>query len=195
MERLKAAILQDGYGMGKDIVKVDMFLNHRLDTKLIMEMGEAFKAHFADKPVDLILTIETSGIAIAMATAYAYGNLPVVFAKKHSEQELPAIVDKGADYYSPVYSYTHGQQNFVTIKKDYLPKGANVLIVDDFMANGEAAKGLIDIAKQAGCTVQGIGIAVEKGFQKGGKALREAGYDLKSLAVIASIEDGKLQLA
>lgn len=195
MQALREAILQDGYGLGKDIVKVDMFLNHRLETGLLMDMGKAFYEHFSQKPVDMILTIETSGIAIAMTTAIAFGNLPVVFAKKHPESELPAIIDKGADYYSPVYSYTHGQRNLVTIKKDYLPSGLNVLIVDDFLANGEAAYGLIDIAKQAGCSIQGIGICVEKGFQLGGKGLREAGYDLKSLAVITAIKDGKLTLA
>lgn len=195
MQALREAILQDGYGLGKDIVKVDMFLNHRLETGLLMDMGKAFYEHFSQKPVDMILTIETSGIAIAMTTAIEFGNLPVVFAKKHPESELPAIMDKGEDYYSPVYSYTHGQRNLVTIKKDYLPSGLNVLIVDDFLANGEAAYGLIDIAKQADCSIQGIGICVEKGFQPGGKGLREAGYDLKSLAVITAIKDGKLTLA
>ncbi len=195
MKALKDAILQDGYGLGKDIVKVDMFLNHRLDTKLLMEMGKEFYKHFSAKPVDIILTVETSGVAIAMTTAVAFGNIPVVFAKKHAESELASIVDKDADYYSPVFSYTHGQKNVVTIKKDYLPAGSNILIVDDFLANGEAAYGLIDIAKQAGCIIQGIGICVEKGFQPGGKGLREAGYDLKSLAVITAINDGKLSLA
>ncbi|NMD37877.1 MAG: xanthine phosphoribosyltransferase [Christensenellaceae bacterium] len=195
VKELHDAIMADGYGIGSDIVKVDMFLNHRLDTKLLNAMGREFYNYFKSKNVDTILTIEASGIALAIATATAFGEIPVVFAKKHPHEELDKIKEKGEDYTASVYSFTHKNNNVITVKKRYLEKGSNVLVIDDFLANGEAAEGMINILKQAECKVAGIGIGVEKGFQPGGKHLRNFGYDVKSLAIIDAIDNGNLVLA
>lgn len=181
--------------MVKVKVKVDMFLNHRLDTKLLRQMGKEFKNYFASKQVYLILTVEASGIALAIADAIEFDDIPFVFAKKHPATQLESIFKKDDCYYAPVYSFTHNNQNIITVKKQYLPEGSNVLIIDDFLANGEACVGLIDVVKQANCAVAGIGIGVEKGFQPGGAKLRKDGYDVKSLAIIEAIEDGELILA
>lgn len=194
MKELKEAILKDGYGMGDNVVKVDMFLNHKLDTALLLKMGKKLHKHFKNNKVDLILTIETSGIALALATAIAFDSVPVLFAKKHKEADLNDIESKGEDYCANVYSFTHHNRNVISVKKIYLPQGCNVLIVDDFLANGEACCGLLEIIKKAGANVCGIGIGVEKGFQPGGMELRARGYDVKSLAVIKSIDGGNLVL-
>ncbi len=194
VKELYDAIMADGYGIGSQIVMVDMFLNHRLDTKLLNAMGREFYKHFSHKNVDTILTIEASGIALAIATANAFGEIPVVFAKKHPDTNRDAILAKGDVYCAPVYSFTHKNSNIITVKKRYLEAGKNVLVIDDFLANGEAAEGMINILKQANCNIAGIGIGVEKGFQPGGKHLRDLGYDVKSLAIINAIEDGKLHL-
>ncbi len=186
MKELHDAIRNQGVCIGDGIVKVDVFLNHRIDTGLLTRMGQAFYEAFRKKPVDLILTVESSGIAIAIATAQAFGNLPVVFAKKGQPGNLDTSV-----YESQVYSFTHGVQNTIRVAKAYLPKGAKVLILDDFLANGEAALGLCDIVKQAEGQVQGIGVCIEKGFQAGGATLRSAGYKVVSLATVTAIRDGK----
>ena len=187
MHALKEAILREGKGVGNHIVKVDMFLNHRLDTRLILDMGRELADHFRKDVPDIVLTVEASGIAIALATAHKLGDIPVVFAKKsqasnQSDDMLTAVA----------HSFTHGNDNCLRVDRHYLPAGSRVLIVDDFLANGQASEALIKIVEQAECQLVGVGIAVEKGFQEGGKALREKGVNLKSLAVITSIEDGKI---
>ena len=190
MKALRDAILQQGFGIGHDIVKVDMFLNHRLDIALLTDIGQAFHEAFADQQVDMILTIEASGIAAAITTAQAFGNLPVIFAKKSkTTSTLSSDV-----YEARVYSFTHKTENYIRIARNYLPKGSNVLIIDDFLANGEAAEGLAEIVRQAGARVAGIGICIEKGFQEGGQKLRSEGYRVVSLATVTGIENGRLQL-
>lgn len=186
MEALENAIREQGRGLGQDIVKVDMFLNHRIDTKLLAEMGEAFAAAFREDEPDLVLTVEASGIAMAVTTAEKLGGIPVLFAKKSA-----TVVQNEDMIQAPVYSFTHKTQNMIRVDRNYLPAGSRVLIVDDFLANGEATRGMMDLCRQAGAEVVGIGIAVEKGFQNGGKELREAGVKLKSLAIIDAINDGK----
>lgn len=187
MRELVEAIRARGVGVGTDIVKVDMFLNHRLDTDLFVKMGQAFAEAFAQEKPDLVLTVEASGIAAALTTAMACGNIPVVFAKKSRTRNVTGDV-----YESRVFSFTHGVENHIRVAKDYLPKGARVLIVDDFLANGEAAEGLCDLVRQAGATVVGIGICVEKSFQPGHQKLAGEGYHVVSLARVTAIRDGKL---
>ena len=189
MEALRRMILEKGKGIGNDIVKVDMFLNHRIDTKLLFEMGEAWADEFRAEKPDMVLTVEASGIAMAVAAAHALGDIPVVFAKKSG-----TVVQNDNTVQAPVYSFTHKTQNMIRIEKQYLPEGSRVLIIDDFIADGQAASGLINLCWQQGATVVGVGIAVEKGFQPGGKALRESGIHLKSLAVVDGIEDGNIVL-
>lgn len=187
MRELVEAIRARGVGVGTDIVKVDMFLNHRLDTDLFVKMGQAFAQEFAQEKPDLVLTVEVSGIAAALTTAMACGNIPVVFAKKSPTRNVTGDV-----YESRVFSFTHGVENHIRVAKDYLPKGARVLIIDDFLANGEAAEGLCDLVRQAGATVVGIGICVEKSFQPGHQKLAQEGYHVVSLARVTAIRDGKL---
>lgn len=189
MEELRQAIQLWGRGIGSEIVKVDMFLNHRIDVKLLTQMGQAFYKAFCDEQVDVVLTIEASGIAAAVAAAQAFGNIPVVFAKKSETTN----VGKDA-YISRVYSFTHRKENFIRVSKEYLRAGQRVLIIDDFLANGEAVDGLRDIVHQAGCTLVGVGVCIEKGFQPGGKRLRESGIKVASLAIVDAIEDGKILL-
>lgn len=191
MKALRDAIINQGFGIGHDIVKVDMFLNHRLDIALLTDIGQAFHEAFMDEQVDMILTIEASGIAAAITTAQAFGNVPVIFAKKSkTTSTLSSDV-----YEARVYSFTHQTENYIRIAKNYLPGGARVLIIDDFLANGEAAEGLTEIVRQAGATVVGIGVCIEKGFQAGGQRLRNEGYKVVSLATVTGIENGVLQLA
>ena len=189
MEALRRMIMEKGRGIGNDIVKVDMFLNHRIDTGLLFRMGEAWADEFRDDKPDMVLTVEASGIAMAVAAAHALGDIPVVFAKKSG-----TVVQNDNTVQAPVYSFTHKTQNMIRIEKQYLPEGARVLIIDDFIADGQAARGLINLCWQQGATVVGVGIAVEKGFQPGGKQLRESGVHLKSLAVVEGIENGNIVL-
>ena len=170
MEALKQMILEQGKGIGSDIVKVDMFLNHRIDTKLLFAMGEAWAEEFRGEKPDLVLTVEASGIAMAVAAAHALGDLPVVFAKKSNTAVLGSETVQAG-----VYSFTHKTQNTIRIERRYLPEGSRVLIIDDFLADGQAVKGMMSLCEQQKATVIGVGIAVEKGFQPGGKQLREAG--------------------
>ena len=187
MKELVAAIREKGIGIGEDIVKVDMFLNHRLDTALLVKMGESFADAFRNEKPDVVLTVEASGIAAALTTAMALNNIPVVFAKKSASRNVTGEV-----YQSRVFSFTHGVENHVRVSKAYLPQGSRVLIVDDFLANGAACEGLIDIVKQAGGTVVGVGICVEKGFQPGRAKLEGMGYKVVTLASVVGIESGKL---
>ncbi len=191
MKELRDAILKQGFGIGHDIVKVDMFLNHRLDIALLTNIGQAFQEAFAGQQVDMILTIEASGIAAAITTAQAFGNLPVIFAKK---SKTTSTINRDV-YEAKVFSFTHNTENYIRIAKSYLPANANVLIIDDFLANGEAAEGLAEIVRQAGANVVGIGVCIEKGFQAGGQKLRNEGYRVVSLATVTGIENGKLMLA
>jgi len=189
MEALKEAIRREGQGIGSDIVKVDSFLNHRIDVALSTQMGQAFHQAFADDQVDCILTVEASGIAAAITTAQAFGNIPVIFAKKGDRRNV------GADVYTAeVYSFTHQRMNTIHVSRRYLTEGMRVLIIDDFLANGEAIEGLRSILRQALCTLVGAGICVEKGFQPGGAKLRAEGVKVVSLAIVDAIQDGQILL-
>lgn len=159
------------------------FLNHQIDIELYNEIGKEFKRLFSDIPVDKILTVEASGIGIACIAAQ-YFSVPVVFAKKSKSKNID-----GGVFSSPVHSFTHGKTYDVMVSVKFLKPDENVLIIDDFLANGKAALGLVDIVHQAGANVTGVGIVIEKGFQKGGAKLRQMGLNLKSLAVIRSMDD------
>lgn len=189
MELLKEAILREGVGVGTEIVKVDHFLNHRIDVKLATAMGQAFYEAFKDDQVDCILTVEASGIAPALTTAQAFGGIPVIFAKKGDHRNV------GSDVYTAdVYSFTHQKMNTVRVSRQHLERGSRVLIIDDFLANGGATEGMMEILRQAECQLAGIGICIEKGFQPGGKKLRESGVKVVSLAIVDSIDNGKITL-
>lgn len=189
MKALREAIARMGEGIGRDIVKVDGFLNHRVDTGLVMQMGQAFAKHFAATNPDIVLTVEASGISPAFATAVALGNIPLVFAKKSA-----AVNQREGMLTADVYSFTHKTQNVIRADGRYLPKGARVLIIDDFLADGQAAGGMISLIRQAGCTLCGVGAVIEKGFQNGGKTLRARGVNVLSLAVVTGICDGSILL-
>ncbi len=182
MELLEQRILKDGVVKDGDVLKVDSFLNHQIDAVLLDQLGAEFKRLFADLPINKILTIEASGIAIAYATALRFG-VPMVFAKKNQTRNIAGDV-----YSTRIQSFTHGRVYDVILSKQFLGPEDHVLIVDDFLANGCALEGLLDITEQAGATVEGIGIAVEKGFQKGGVLIRGKGYRLESLAIVEAMD-------
>ena len=182
MNFLEKKILSDGIVKRGDILKVDNFLNHQLDIAIIRQIAHELKRRFEGEQVDKVITIESSGIAIATLLGDLYG-VPVVFAKK--SETANSTDDK---YVSQAYSFTHKRMNQVFISKPYLKAGERVLIVDDFMADGQAASALIDIVRQAGATVVGIGIAIEKGQQQGGRKLRAEGYHLESVAIVESMD-------
>lgn len=186
MELLKEKIIEQGKVIGSDVVKVDMFLNHQIDVDLLCEIGKEFRRIFASEKINKILTIEASGIGIACIAAQ-YFSVPVVFAKKGANRNVGDNI-----YKADVYSFTKGVTTTIGISKDYLSEDDRILIIDDFMANGKAVHGLINIINQAGAKVEGIGIVIEKGFQPGGDSLRSLGYKVESLAIIKSIEDGKV---
>lgn len=187
MEALKRKIEQEGVGVGTEVVKVDMFLNHQIDVQLAVEMGQAFHQAFRDDQVDCILTVEASGIISGMTTAMAFGGIPVIFAKKGERRNI------GSDVYTAeVFSFTHQKHNVIRVSRQYLRPGMKVLIIDDFLANGAALNGLISIVEQAGAELVGCGVCIEKGWQPGGQLLREKGVKLVSLAIVDRIEDGKL---
>lgn len=183
MNFLEERIVKDGQVRDGNILKVDSFLNHQLDCDLLNQIGNAFYQYFKHKKITRILTVEASGIAIACAAA-PYFHVPVVFAKKSKSQNLD-----GDLYTSVVHSYTHNTDNTIVLSKKYLTEADHVLLVDDFLANGKAMMGLIDICYQAKAHVEGIGIAIEKGFQDGGHILRQKGYDVYSLAIIESMSE------
>jgi len=189
VEALRKMIQDQGQGIGTDIVKVDMFLNHRIDTRLLFLMGEAWAEEFREEKPNLVLTVEASGIAMAIAAAHALGDLPVVFAKKSA-----TAVQNGDMVEAPVYSFTHKEQNMIRLDRRFLPEGSRVLIIDDFLADGQAVRGLMSLCAQQRAQVVGVGIAVEKGFQQGGQKLRAEGVHLKSLAVVDGIVEGKILL-
>lgn len=182
MELLEDRIRRDGAVKSCDVLKVDSFLNHQMDIALFEEMAAEWKRLFADKPINKILTIEASGIGIAAIAAQHFG-VPVVFAKKSQSINLDGTV-----YSTRIQSFTHGKVFEVIVSMRYIGQDDHVLIIDDFLANGCALNGLIEICESAGATVEGIGIAVEKGFQQGGDSLRERGYDLRSLAIVESMD-------
>ncbi len=184
MQLLEEKILKDGVIKSGNVLKVDSFLNHQIDVPFCAELGKEFARLFADKKINKILTIEASGIGIASIAAM-YFHVPVVFAKKSSGSNMDKDV-----YFTKIYSFTHSKENDVVVSKRFLGKEDHVLIIDDFLANGCALEGLIDIVRQSGGTVEGIGIVVEKGFQGGGDKLREAGYNLQSLAIIDKMDAG-----
>ena len=186
MKALEERILRDGQIRPGNILKVDSFLNHQIDIAFMNEMGKEFRRVFADKHVTKILTIEASGIAIASITAQ-YFQVPIVFAKKTKTINLD-----GSLYTTQVKSYTHRTTYDVVVSKKFLTSDDRVLIIDDFLANGCAARGLIDLVEQAGAVLEGVGIVIEKGFQNGGRELRESGVDVRSLAIIESMSDNNL---
>lgn len=186
MKELIERIQQDGDILEGNILKVDSFLNHQIDIHLLQDLGQEFYKKFKEEGITKILTIEASGIAIAAFTALAF-DVPVLFAKKSKSTNL------GNDVYtSKVYSYTHNQEYSITVSKKYIQPNDKFLIVDDFLANGQAINGLLDIVQQSGATVGGIGICIEKTYQAGGKELRKRGYQVESLAKIKSMEDGRI---
>ncbi len=188
MDALKKKILTDGTAIGSDIVKVDSFLNHQIDIAFMNEIGKEFARIFSDIEVTKIITIEASGIAIAAIAAQYFNNVPVVFAKKSESRNLDP--DK---YHGEVYSFTKQKVYPIMISKKYISSDDKILILDDFLANGKAALALTGLCKQAGATVQGIGIVIEKGFQGGGHLLREENHiRVESLAIIDSIADGNI---
>ena len=187
MKYLEEKIIKDGVVKPGNILKVDNFLNHQIDVVTLNEMGKEFKRLFADKPINKILTIESAGIAIATMAALHFDNAPVVFAKKAKSRNIDNDL-----YTSVVHSYTYGKDYTITVAKKFLSTDDHILIVDDFMALGNAMIGLLDVVKQSGATVEGIGIAIEKGFQPGGQRLRDMGYNLHSLAIVESMNENEI---
>ncbi len=186
MELLKERILKDGKVFPGNILKVDSFLNHQMDISLIEEIGNEFYRIYGNTGVTKILTIEASGIGIAAFAAKSFG-VPLLFAKKSKSKNIAGDV-----FSSKVESFTHGNIYDVIVSKEFLNEKDTVLIIDDFLANGQALTGLFDIVKQSGAKCVGAGIVIEKGFQDGGKILRDKGYRVESLAVVESMEDGKV---
>lgn len=182
MELLRQRILKDGVVRPGSVLKVDSFLNHQIDVELLDAIAAEFERIYAGKPINKVLTIEASGIAVACFVARHF-SVPLVFAKKTQSINL-----EGDSYSTRIESYTHGRIFDVIVSKKYLCSEDHILIVDDFLANGCALEGLIDIAEKAGASIEGIGIVIEKGFQRGGLSLREQGYPLSSLAIIDSMD-------
>ena len=187
MEILKQRILKDGKGIGTSILKVDTFLNHQIDIDLMEKLGQEFYEHFKDRKVTKILTIEASGIAIAAFVAKAF-NVPLVFAKKVVSKNL-----EGEILTASVQSYTKGLIYLINVSKKFVTSDDNILIIDDFLANGSALLGLADIVKQGGANLVGAGIAIEKSFQPGRKRAEDMGIDVYSLACVASINDSDIK--
>lgn len=185
MKLLEERIRKDGIMKAGNVLKVDNFLNHQMDIELFNEMGKEFKRLFGHKKINKILTIEASGIGIACIAAQYFG-VPVVFAKKSQSINIDGDV-----YSTMITSFTHKREYQVIVSKKYLSPQDHVLIIDDFLANGCALKGLIELVQDAGATVEGIGIAIEKGFQEGGKLIRDMGMDLHSLAIVKSMDNEK----
>ena len=182
MNFLEERIVKDGVVKSGNVLKVDSFLNHQMDTVLMEEIGREFKRRFGHKPVTKVLTIEASGIGIAAFVAREFG-VPMVFAKKTQSINLD-----GDMYVAEVESFTHKNKNQVIVSKKYLKEGEHILIIDDFLANGCALQGLISIVESANATVEGCGIVIEKGFQTGGRIIRNLGYHLESLAIVDAMD-------
>lgn len=187
MKALEEKIRRDGQVRPGNILKVDSFLNHQMDISFINEIGKEFYRLFGDHPITKIITVEASGIGIACITAQ-YFHVPVVFAKKSQSLNLD-----GSLYITKIRSYTHSRVYDVILSKKFLTSDDHVLIIDDFLANGCAVNGLIDIIQMAGATLEGVGICIEKGFQDGGRELRARGVNLKSLAIVRSMTDTDIE--
>ena len=186
MQQLKDRIRKEGKVLPGNIIKVDGFLNHRVDTRLMGDIADEFAKYFDVDNITMVLTAEASGIALATICAQRY-NVPMVFAKKAKSDNI-----EGGLYQSDIFSYTYKKKVTLLVSKEWISSDDKILIIDDFMANGEAMRGLCDIVDAAGATLVGIGCAVEKGFQGGGDRLRAAGVNLKSLAIIESAEPGHI---
>ena len=182
MNFLEERIVKDGIVKPGNVLKVDSFLNHQMDISLMEEIGREFKRRFAEKKVTKVLTIEASGIGIACFVAKEFG-VPMVFAKKSKSVNID-----GEMYVAEVESFTHKNKNQVIVSRKFLNAEDHVLIIDDFLANGCALQGLISITESAGAKVEGLGIVIEKGFQVGGRVIRNLGYDLESLAIVESMD-------
>ncbi len=187
MQELKDRILKEGKVLPGDIIKLDGFLNHRVDCSFMCRVADEFAKIFDLSKVDMLLTAEASGIAITAICASRWG-IPMIYAKKAKSDNI-----EGGLYQSEIYSYTYKKTITQILSKEWLTEGQNILILDDFMANGEAIRGLCDLVRQAGATLEGIGIVVEKGFQGGGDRLRSAGYNYHALAVIEKAVPGKIE--
>ena len=188
MELLEKRIVEDGVFLGNDILKVDNFLNHLIDVALIDEMGREWARLFEGERINKILTIEASGIGIACIAARHFGNVPVLFAKKSKTSNI------GNDFYSAkAYSFTHGNTNDIVVSKKYLGSDDSVLIIDDFLANGEALLALTSICNAAGARIAGVGIAIEKWYQGGGDKIRDMGIRVESLAKIKSMAGSEIE--
>ena len=185
MNFLEERILKDGIVKPGNVLKVDSFLNHQMDIGLMEEIGREFHRRFSDKQVTKVLTIEASGIGIACFVAREFG-VPMVFAKKSKSINI-----EGDVYVAEVESFTHKNRNQVVVSKKFLSPEDHVLIIDDFLANGCALQGLISIVESAGATVEGLGIVIEKGFQMGGRVIRNLGYHLESLAIVDAMDPEK----
>ncbi|MBO4266800.1 MAG: xanthine phosphoribosyltransferase [Lachnospiraceae bacterium] len=183
MELLKQRIKKDGIVKAGNVLKVDSFINHQIDIELMNEIGKEFKRIFSDAPINKILTVEASGIAAAVIVAQ-YFNVPVVFAKKSQSINID-----GSVYSTKIESFTHKRVYDVIVSKKYLSPSDNILVIDDFLANGCAVDGLIDIINGSGATLCGVGILIEKGFQDGGKRLRARGVRVESLAIVDAMND------
>lgn len=190
MQTLKDRILKDGQGIGTEVLKVDSFLNHQIDVALMADIGKELASRFAGKGITKILTVESSGIPVAYATSLAMGNLPVVFAKKAS----PNTMMEGV-YRADVKSFTKETVSTIRVSRKFLSSEDIILIVDDFLAYGEAALGLAKLVRASGATLAGVGIVIEKQFQGGSKKLNEAGFFVESLVVITSIKDNNIEFA
>ncbi|WP_042224415.1 xanthine phosphoribosyltransferase [Oceanobacillus manasiensis] len=186
MKSLESTILNEGKVLSETVLKVDSFLNHQIDPKLMKEMGEEFAARFADAGVTKILTLESSGIAPSVMAGLTMG-VPVVFARKRKSLTLLNNL-----YSAEVHSFTKKETNEISISSDYIKRDDVVLVIDDFLANGQAVLGLMDIIEQSGAALAGVGIVIEKGFQDGGKMVRDKNIRVESLAIIDSLADGKV---
>ena len=188
MKLLEERIKRDGVFLGADILKVDNFLNHQIDVELLDKMGEEWARLYKGERINKILTIEASGIGIACIAARHFGNVPVLFAKKSKTSNI------GDDFYTAkAYSFTHGNTNDIVVSKKYLDARDRVLIIDDFLANGEALLALISICNKAGASIAGCGVAIEKWYQGGGDKVREMGVRIESLAKIKSMEGCEIE--
>lgn len=188
MKLLEEKIKKEGKALPNDILKVDSFLNHQIDVAFLNEIGKEFQRLFANEGVNRVLTVEASGIAMAVTTAQAFGNIPVVFAKKVAAANMSKDV-----YCAALHSYTRQRDYNITVSKEYLHQDDVVLIIDDFLANGEALNALISLCKQAGAKVVGCGIVIEKTYQPGLERIREMGYRVESLARIKHMEEGVIE--
>ncbi len=187
MNFIEERILKDGVVLADDVIRVDSFLNHQIDVKLFERIGAEFAQRFEALPVTKILTVEASGIAVAVASSFYFGSVPVIFAKKQTAKNM-----RDDCYTADVFSYTKGIMTTIRIDKRFLSTDDNVLILDDFLANGHAAMGLIEIAEMAGASVTGVGVVIEKAYQNGRKRLEEAGYKVEALARIMSMNEYKV---